>query len=78
MTKLSPQMQKLLDLMGDEQHSVSTIEVKFYGLPKGTYGYVNKGRGGGLTATFQALERRGLIERVPGTGRYVRTGVNDA
>ena len=70
MPNLSPQMERLLELMGDEEHSVSSIEEQFYGMRKGSYGYVNRGRGGGLTATFLALERRGIVERVPGTGRY--------
>jgi hypothetical protein len=65
---LSPQMKKLLGLMRPgEVENPWTVEVEFYGMPRGSYGYVNAGRGrgsGSLTRTFQALERRGLVERV--------------
>jgi hypothetical protein len=44
-----------------------SVEVEFYGIPRGSYGYVNAGRGRGsssLTNTFKALERRGPVERM--------------
>jgi hypothetical protein len=66
--KLTPQMEKLLGLMRPGRiETPSTVEVEFYGVPKGSHGYVNVGRGrgsGSLTRTFKALERRGLVEKV--------------
>jgi hypothetical protein len=66
--ELSPQMEKLLGLMRPgEIENPWTVEVEFYGMQPGSFGYVNAGRGrgsGSLTNTFKALERRGLVERV--------------
>jgi hypothetical protein len=67
-SKLSPQMEKLLGLMRPgEIENVWTVEEKFYGMPRGSFGYVHAGRGrgsGSLRNTFEALERRGLVEKV--------------
>jgi hypothetical protein len=66
--ELSPQMEKLLGLMRPGKiETVQSVEEGFYGMRRGTFGYVHAGRGrgsGSLTRTFQALERRGLVERV--------------
>lgn len=61
---LSPSMKKLLDLMEPgKTETISSIEERYYGLKKGSYGYVNRGRGASLRGTFDALERRGLLVR---------------
>lgn len=66
--KLSPQMEKLLGLMdGGTLYTESSVQEQFYGMSKGSYGYVNAGRGrgtGSLRRTFKALERRGKVKRI--------------